>query len=215
MNIVPINKKTIRQAIRILKQGGSVVFPTETAYGLAVDTSNKKAIKKVFNIKQRSPEKSLPWIAASLAMAKKYVKFSPLAMKLAKKYWPGPLTMVLPNRFDRLTAGKKGRGTVALRVSANKIAKRLSAGLDKPIISTSANISGLPTCYSAGVVLKQFAKKSLAPDLILDAGQLPKRQPSTIIKITRGKIKILRQGKIKLPPTFKVVGSRNDTPCQL
>lgn len=189
MNIVPITKKNIQKAIRILKLGGSVVFPTETAYGLAADATNKKAVKHIFKLKERPPEKSLPWIAANLSMAKKYVKFSLLALRLAKKYWPGPLTIVLPT--------KRGKHTVALRVSSNKIAKSLSAGLKKPIISTSANISGEATCYSAQAVKKQFAKKSLQPDLILDGGTLKKNKPSTIVKFLKNKIVVFRQGSIK------------------
>lgn len=183
-------KNNIKEAVQILKRGGTVVFPTETAYGLAADATNKKAVKHIFKLKERPLEKSLPWIAASLSMTKKYVTFSPPALKLVKKYWPGPLTIVLPR--------KKGRGTVALRVSGNIIAQKLSADLKKPIISTSANISGEPTCYSAEEVEKQFAKKSLQPDLLLDGGILKKNKPSTIIKIEKNKIVVLRQGAVKI-----------------
>ncbi len=190
MVIVPINKKTIELAIKILKNGGSVIFPTETAYGLAVDATNKKAIQKVFKIKQRPIEKSLSWIVASVAMAKKYVKFSPPALKLAKKYWPGPLTIVLPSR--------RGRGTRALRISSNKIAHALSRYLGRPIVSTSANLSGLPACYSATAAARQFKKQKFQPDIILNAGRLPKRAPSNIIKIEGKKIITLRHGAIRL-----------------
>ena len=190
MKIISASPSSVKEAIKILKNGGVVVFPTETAYGLAADATNKKAIKKVFQIKQRPLEKSLPWIAANLAMARKYVKFSHVALRLAKKYWPGPLTIILP--------AKRGNKTLALRVSSNKIAKSLSAGLGKPIISTSANISGEPTCYSAREVKKQFAKKSLQPDLLLDGGRLKKNKSSTIIKIEKNKIVIVRQGSARL-----------------
>jgi|SRR3989344_4039396 len=190
MKIISTSPSSIKEAIKMLRNGGIVVFPTETAYGLAADIANKKAYAKIFKIKNRSREKSLPWIAANLAMAKKYVKFSPLATKLAKKYWPGPLTLVLSE--------KKQKGTIAIRVSSNKIAHDLSDKLGRPIVSTSANLSGFSICYSARSVVRQFKNQKYQPDLVLDGGRLPKQKPSTIVKIQNEKINILRQGSIKL-----------------
>lgn len=190
MQIVSISPKTIQQAITILKHGGTLVFPTETAYGLAADATNKHAIKKAVMIKMRPKEKLFPWIIANITMAKKYVQFSPLALKLAKKYWPGPLTIVLPK--------KHGNGSVAMRVSSNKIARVLTAGLGRPIISTSANLSGQKACYSATAVVKQFKNQPMQPNLVLNGGQLPKRAPSTIVQIKEKKILIVRQGGIQL-----------------
>ena len=87
---------------------------------------------------------------------------------------------------------------VAVRVSSNNVARALSRGLGKPIISTSANISGEAPAYNIKEVIKSFARKKYRPDLILDAGKLPKRSPSTIVKINDKKIIILREGEIKI-----------------
>ncbi|PIR66760.1 MAG: threonylcarbamoyl-AMP synthase [Parcubacteria group bacterium CG10_big_fil_rev_8_21_14_0_10_36_14] len=183
MQIEKINKQSIKKAIEILKSGGAVVYPTETSYGLGCDWQNKKAIQKIVKIKQRPKDKKFAVICAYKAMAARFFKFGKLARQLAIEYWPGPLAIVLD-------------GT-AVRVSSNDIARALSRGLKKPIVSTSANISGQGDPYDLKTIIKSFEKQRYQPDLVLDAGRLPLRKSSTIIKIEGGRIITLRQGKIK------------------
>lgn len=190
------NKKQINEAInlsvKILKNSGVAVFPTETAYGLAADFTDKIAVDKIFKIKRRKKSKLLPIIVSDFKMAKKYFNFNKNSLILAKKYWPGPLTLILDEKNKN-----NGKG-VAVRVSDNKIANLLTKKLGKPITATSANISGQSLCYDIKSVIKQFQKNRIKPDFFLDIGILPKNPPSTIIDARDEKIKIIRQGKIKI-----------------
>lgn len=191
----------LRVAVKILRDGGVVAYPTDTAYGLAADPENKKAILKIFKIKGRSKEKSLPLIAGSLKIAKKYAVFDILSLHLAKKYWPGPLTLVLkPTALARKNFSKKvfNNGTIAIRVPGSNAARKLSLAIKRPIISTSANVSGEQMCYSASQIKKQFKDRNLHPDFILDGGRLKKVKASTIVEVKDGKIAVLRQGRIKV-----------------
>lgn len=190
--LTPTQKKHIKT---LLQKGGTIVYPTETAYGLGGDAFSKKAIAAIQKIKGRSKKKPLPVICASRQMAEKIAKFSPIARELAKKHWPGPLTLVLKKKSSASTlAGNKK--TIAIRVSASKIARELSHIINAPIISTSANLSGKGECYSVSCVLKQLGKNK--PDLVIDSGHLPKKLPSTIIDCTIKPIRVLRSGKVRV-----------------
>lgn len=181
-------------AVKIIRQGGVIVFPTETAYGLAADFLNPKAIKKIFQIKRRPENKKLTLIVPDITMVKKYFYLDKLGKKLAKAYWPGPLTLILSVK-KTVKVGWKEAG---VRVSSNPIARELSQKLGRPITATSANLSGLPECYTIKKVVNQFFGRKYQPDLILDAGKLPKRKVSTIVKIERGEIKVIREGGTKI-----------------
>lgn len=186
----------VSSAVAILKAGGVVVFPTETSYGLAADATNPKAVARVFAIKGRGWKKSFPLIAADLKMAEKYAFLSPALKKIAKNYWPGPLTIVAPlRRAIKVPSGVVRDSAVAVRVSSHPTARALARRLGRPIVSTSANLSGRPTCYSVAAVKKQLGHQ---PDGYLDAGRLPRRKPSTIIMEKSGKIVVLRQGSVKV-----------------
>lgn len=171
------------------------MYPTETAYALGCDVANQKAVDLMFKLKKRAKSKTLPLIAGSLAMVKRYCKMSAEEGRLAKRYWPGALTMVLnvaPNQLSKGIVAKDG--TVAIRVSSNKMARELSRELGAPLVSTSANLAGEDECYSINDAKKSFSNSVM----FLDGGRLKKQKPSTIVKIIDGKIKILRQGEIKL-----------------
>ncbi len=177
-----------------------VVYPTETAYGLGADAANQKAVDLVFKMKRRPKNKTLPLIASSLAMVKRYCQMSALEEKLAKKYWPGAVTLILDIKDIKILDIKKlARGviapdkTVAIRVSSHPVARGLARGLGRPIVSTSANISGKGECYTVGATPCGHPKI-----MIINIGRLPKRKPSTIVEIKNGQITILRQGEIKL-----------------
>lgn len=184
------------QALEVMKQDGTIVYPTETFYGLGCDATSRKAIKKIYQIKGREGGKALPFLVDSLKMAGLYLRFSPLAFKLAKRYWPGPLSLVLP----ATSTGKKmlGRPDGGTRISGNKFATGLVKNLGKPVISTSANPAGRRPAASAQDVIKYFKRRKSRPDLIIDAGRLPKSKGSTFIDLTGKNPKILREGDIKI-----------------
>lgn len=181
----------------VIKAGGVVAAPTETAYGLIADAFSARAVKKVFLIKGRSRRKPLPLIAASPAMVKKFFFLSKRELSLANKYWPGPLTILLKPKKRFPNALAAGRKKLAVRVSSSAIIRRISVALGNPVTATSANKSGARECYSALCVEKAFRDFKNTPDMILDAGVLARVLPSTIIEVLGEKIKVLRQGPIK------------------
>ena len=122
-------------------------------------------------------------------MAKRYVNFSSRALGLAKKFWPGYLTLVLPSK-------RKQTEVIALRVSSHPMAQLIVKKLNKPIIATSANISGQSNCYSAQEVMAQFKNQKFLPDFIIDAGELLHCPPSTVAQVIGDRVEILRQGAI-------------------
>lgn len=197
------DRKSLETVADVFQKAKTVVYPTETAYGLGADALNPVAIARIFSIKGRSEKKPLPVIVSSLSMAKDFFRFESLSLDLAKKYWPGPLTILLKPKekfkdsqwFQLLSAGT---GKVGVRVSSHPIASGLSRRLSSPIVSTSANISGSGECYSVKEILRQFKWKNSQPDVVLDFGRILKRIPSTVVDIRDGELVILRQGAIKI-----------------
>ncbi len=193
--LVKANKKTIRQAALILKKGGIIAFPTETVYGLGADAFNPIAVKKVFKAKGRPADDPLIVHVASIADAQKVVSnISPSAKKLMKKYWPGPLTLVMPKskKVPRIvTAGLK---TVAIRMPKHPVALALCK-IVGPIAAPSANTFGMPSPTWAKHVLTDL--KNRIP-LILDGGNTHIGVESTIVSLATKPAKLLRPGKISI-----------------
>lgn len=203
MEIVKINPKNpssalIKEASSILKEGGVIVYPTDTVYGLGVDATNKKAIEKVYKIKGRTFRKPLLVIVSNIKMAEKFCEITQTAKKLIKKFWPGAVSFVLrKNEKGRRELKIKGK-TIGLRMPKSPISLEIAKKFGRPFTSTSANLAKRPPCYSLGEIQKQFGKKKLAlVNLMLDCGYLPKRETSTIIDLSSTKPKILREGLIK------------------
>jgi len=190
-------QKKIKEAVEIIKRGGIVVFPTDTAYGFAVDALNEEAIGKLFIIKKRI-QKPLPVIVSNITMVKEITLVSEKEIGIAKKYWPGPLTIILKKKGIVPSALTLGLDTIGVRIPDNKVALALINLFGKPLTSTSANITGQPNNYSAEAVERQFREEICQPDLILDAGELPGIPVSTVIQIVDDKVQILRQGPIKI-----------------
>jgi L-threonylcarbamoyladenylate synthase len=177
------DKQCMREAIRVLKKGGVVIYPTETSYGIGADFSSGKARKKVYSIKGRGKEKKLSVIVSNLAMISKIATIDEDAQALIRKFMPGPLTLVV----------KAKRGTIAFRIPSNKFALTLTERFGKPITATSANISGKPQIYEIIKIIQTFNGKV---DLVVDAGDLKKKKPSTIYDVVNKKL--LRRGPVKL-----------------
>lgn len=189
----------LNEAIVVLKNGGVVVIPTETAYGLAVDATQAGAIEHLFAIKGRDHAKTPPLIVATKEMAEQFMVITPLLRTFVDQNWPGPLTIVGEARESTLAAQViREDGTIAVRVSSHPIAQALSLRLGVPIVATSANRSGESVCYSVSEIKEQFRYQTIQPDLYLDIGTIPCEAPSTIIKEDQGKIVVLRQGSIHL-----------------
>jgi L-threonylcarbamoyladenylate synthase len=195
------HQKIIHACVAALRQGKVVAYPTDTCYGLAVDTENLTAIKKLYQVKGRSFKKAVSIIPSSISAVKKIVIWNSVAEKLAKKFFPGALTLVLSikhiafrNKAMQILSARSGE--LGIRQPKNDIALDLAKYLKSPITTTSANVSGKPECYSAEDLLKQFNKTKFKPDIIINAGKLSKNKPSTIVKIIGNKVEVLREGPI-------------------
>lgn len=192
----------LKRAAAVLKSGGLVVYPTETAYALGCDPASAKAVKRLFSVKKRDASKPLPMIAASAALAKRHVGLDRYARALAAAFWPGPLTLVAP-AATRLAPGVASkRGELAVRVSPHPAAAALSKALGRPIVSTSANRSGGKTSYDVPSVLSQLGA---LPDLVLDAGSLKDAPVSTLVRPIGGVVEILREGPVSEADLHRVL----------
>ncbi|MEE9594722.1 MAG: L-threonylcarbamoyladenylate synthase [Candidatus Hydrothermarchaeales archaeon] len=196
-------ESAIAEAISVLRDGGLVVYPTDTLYGLGCDALNEEAIKKVFTIKKRPEDKPLSIAVSSIGMMEKYAYVTPLADFLAKKFLPGALTVILPkkNLPDILTSNKED---VAIRVPDNEVALKLIESLGRPITATSANLSGMEPPTTPNDAMRQ-----IDADLILDSGDLESKVPSTLVDLT-GKPRLLRAGKIKWKEIERVVSESEE-----
>lgn len=205
------HKRIIQACTRALKSGQVVAYPTDTSYGLAADASSPAALKKLYRIKERASIQPMHVVVPSLGFAKTAAKWDSRAAILAKKFWPGPLTLVLGLKSKALglkmvSAGTK---TLGLRLPNHPIALDLAKFLGRPITATSANpsahLSGGYDSYSARDVLVQFEKKRARPDIVIDAGRLPRRKPSTMVKIEAGRISVLRPGPVSEKQIFQAL----------
>lgn len=180
-----------------LLNGKTVVFPTETSYGLGCDATNQFSINKIYDIKGRPEHKPLLVVVPDVESAKKILKWTPVIDKLADKYWPGPLTVVGENASRDLGNGVVSKeGTVAVRVTNHPLLRSITEKLGKPLVATSANISNAGDIYSSDEAISIFEKNKVQPDLILNFGTLTKNKPTTIVQVIQNEIRILRQGEI-------------------
>ena len=189
------DESSIKEAIAVLLAGGTVVFPTDTAYGLAIDALNDRAIGKVFIIKQRI-QKPLPVLVSSIAMAKKVALVTKAAEELMHRYWPGAVTFILKRKPKAPASLTAGLPTIGVRRSAHPLAQAIVEDFGRPITSTSANISGKGASYSVDEVLRNFRDTELQPDLVLDGGILPETLPSTVVDLTTSPPRVTRKGPV-------------------
>lgn len=206
--IMPVTENAIAEAVEILRQGGLVAAPTETVYGLAANSCNGDAVADIFATKGRPQINPLISHVSSIEMAKRYVTFDPLSLSLAKQFWPGPLTLVLPlkslERDNIHSLATAGLPTLAIRMPQGVLG-RLSALLDRPLSAPSANISGRISPTSAQAVADDLGDKVA---MILDGGQCEVGLESTIIKVDAGEVYLLRPGGLSAEEIEKFLGRK-------
>ena len=190
------DNELIGRAVKVVERGGSLVYPTDTVYGLGVNALRIDSIERLFKIKKRPETKPVPVMVRDIEMAKQLAFVNRKTEKILNEIWPGPVTAVLEKRDivpDILTAGKR---TVGLRIPNCQFTQALMENLEEPLTATSANFSGQPPLTSSSEVIKVFSKAYPRPDLILDAGDLPVSPPSTVLDLTGPQPKILRVGPV-------------------
>ena len=175
------NPHVIAKAGRIIRAGGLVAFPTETVYGLGADALNPEAVKKIYAAKGRPSDNPLILHAEDAKQAAELVEFNHAASKLAAKFWPGPLTFVLPSKNIVPSETRGGLDTAAVRVPNNPIALALIHKAKTPIAAPSANLSGKPSPTDAEAVLRDMNGRI---DMIIDGGSVKFGIESTVIDLT-------------------------------
>lgn len=187
-----IEKKALISAKQILLNGGIIVFPTDTVYGLAAYAFNYEAQKKIYSLKGRNYRKPLTIMVNNIQSISIFAEVSKDAIKLMKRYWPGPLTIVLPaTDFGKISMG--GRTTVGIRIPNNTLVQRLLDICGFPIATTSANPSSKPSAKTGSEAIKYFKDKV---DLIIDAGKCRLGLESTVIDMVRFPYVVIREGYI-------------------
>ena len=187
-----LDRETAACAASVLLKGGTAVYPTETFYGLGAHPGKEEAVRRVYALKGRDWRKPLPCIASDMAAVSWAVSAWPLeAEVLARAFWPGPLTMVVPVSADLPSIVHAGTGGIALRISSHPVARTLAAGVGGLLVSTSANPAGERPCLR----VEDIPEALLAGvDGILDAGDLPGGLPSTIVDLTCMPPRLVRAG---------------------
>lgn len=249
MNILKIDIstpdiETLRKAVQVLRSGNVIAHPTDTCYGLACDATNEAAVEKVLAIKHIKESRGLSVMVTSIEQAEEIGEFSEIALQLAKKFLPGPLTLVVPYKHnsklqisndvlsyarlqncllpfdsaqgDRQTSKRKTttetindqstaasthdsqlttHAQIGIRIPNCSISNKLVELTCRPLITTSANITGQDNPYSVETIIQSFEHEEHKPDLILDGSILQPTPPSTVVRVTET-VELIREGAI-------------------
>jgi len=208
LDIAKNHKSVLKETIRVIKNGGLVLFPSDTVYILAVDACNQKAVDKLLAFKNRWTGKAISIAVTSQKMAEEYVDLSEMAKRIYKNLLPGPFTVVNKGKRKVAKGIEAEDGTLGIRIPESKYILDLVNILKKPITATSANLSGRSPHYSVKSFLNILSKKKKnMVDLVADAGRLPRNKPSTVIDATEAEVKVLRKGDMVIGSAKKFISN--------
>ena len=194
----------LEKAVRSLGNGGVVVFPTDTLYGLGADVFSLPALQRIFSIKGRPADLALPVLVAGLDQVEAVaLPMSSQARRLAQRFWPGPLTLVMHRSPDLPDLVTGGADTVAVRMPDHLVPIALARRLGHPITGTSANLSGQPDLLDLGALENQLGN---LVDHIIQTGPVPAGTASTIMDVTGDAPQLLREGAISLEEILEAAG---------
>jgi len=186
-------QREVEKGVKILQKGGVIAFPTDTVYGLGADAINATAVERIYEVKNRPKHQQLPLLIADVERLITLADPIPeIAWFLARRFWPGGLTLVLP-KTNSLPVYLAPGPTIAVRIPNHPVCLALIQHLGNPLIGTSANISGQPAALTAEEVGQQLGGKI---DFIINGGKCPGGKESTVVDVTRESPIILRQGII-------------------
>ena len=182
----------IKKSVEIIENGGIIVFPTDTVYGIGCNPYNENAVKKIYEIKSREKIKSLPVLAYSIDIVKQIVIIDEFTEKIIKKYWPGPLTLILKLKDQKLKKSLNLEDKIAIRIPNSECTLKL---LNKCslLVGTSANVSGESSFTDPQECMKNVKNY----DVFVDGGTITSKGESTIIEIENEEIRIIREGALK------------------
>jgi len=195
-------ERAIDSAVRMLRDGLVVAFPTDTLYGLAVDPRNRAAVRRLYDLKGRAETSALTVIAANVEQADAAAELGRLARILAARWWPGPLTVVAAARPSIVSEALAGGGTVGVRVPDHPIARALPLALGFCVTATSANRSGSAAATDAAGVLTSLPDV----DAVIDGGAARGGPPSTIVDTSTDELRLVRAGAIAWDRVLKSLG---------
>ena len=181
----------IQKAITSMDQGGIVVFPTDTVYGIGCDPYNKEAVKKIYKLKSRNISKPFPVLVYSKEIAERIVFFDKISKKIAERFWPGPLTLILKLTDEQLKKSLNINEKIALRIPDNKCTLELLKKCNF-LVGTSANISNQSPCKDPEECFRNIKNF----DIFIDGGVITSNGESTIIEVKNNEIKIIREGAL-------------------
>ncbi len=188
---VTCNKEGIEKASQIINQGGIVVFPTDTVYGIGCDPYNKDSVRKIYEIKSRKISKPFPVLVYSKDIAERIAFFDEFTKKIVERFWPGPLTVILKLTDENLKESLNVTDKIAIRVPNHKCTLELLKKCNF-LVGTSANISGHSSFTNPDECFNNFRKY----DVFVDGGIITSKSESTIIEIENEEIKIIREGAL-------------------
>jgi len=200
MRVSKATRDHVLAASQIVKKGGLVVYPTDTVYGLGCDPLNIEAVTRVFKVKGKR-DKPLPILASDVESVKRIAFLSERAGKVAARFWPGPLTLVVPKKPILPNFVTCNFNSVGVRIPQHDVALRLISLSNGLLVGTSANKTGQKPPRTAQEAAEQLGKEV---DMILDGGPAPLGAPSTVVDLTQEKPKILRKGAIDLEELLSV-----------
>ncbi len=189
-------EKEIKKAVKVLQDGQVIVYPTDTLYGLGANAFDEWAIKRIYKIKKRCLRKPLSVLVRDVEMARKIAYIDDKKAKILEAVWPGAITVILEKKDIVPSAVSGGKDTIAIRIPNCAVTTAIMAQVSFPVTTTSANISGDEDLLNVNDILKQFSQRSALPDLVLDAGELSPSKASTIIDLTKDKMRIVRIGPV-------------------
>ena len=183
----------VEDAVRLLREGGLVCYPTDTVYGIGAAAGDDAAVRRLFSVKGRAPDKAMPLLLADAADAARVAEVTPLARTLAARFWPGALTIVMRKASSYRSLALAGGDSVALRVPDRDIVRAIVRTLGEPLTGTSANRAGAPSPVSAAEVALQMGEMV---QLVIDGGRSRSRAESTVVDITLDAPVVLREGVV-------------------
>jgi len=203
--ILPAGDKAIAEAVEILRRGGLVAFPTDTVYGVGAHAFLAEAVERIYMAKERPGEKAIPLLLSDASEMERVAEsVPPEAWLLARRFWPGGLSLVVPK--SRIVPEAVSPGpTVAVRVPNHPVALKLIEALGAPLAATSANISGHPSPVTAAEVLAELGGRI---QFIIDGGACPGGIPSTVLDLTVTPPRILRPGPVSREEIEATIGRK-------
>ncbi len=188
--------RLILRAVETLSEGGVIIYPTDTIYGLGCDITNKSAIERIQRIKQRDAKKPMSFVCADVADISTYAHVSKFAFRILQRLLPGPFTFILPATKETPRVLRSKQKTVGVRIPDHPVSTALVRELGRPLLSTSANRSAEDALTDPVDLERELGKEV---DLILECSILPV-QPSTVVSLIDDEIEVLRQGKGDISP---------------